>query len=228
MRPREAVQKHLRLHPRVAYQKLCSAERREKLAQQLPDLEPFGGAKYCGVIAVLDWDHRLPSRTMILRLNCFTSDDALRRGERAYEGRVEEIGRRDKFPEFDVPDFDGLPADEAYDCDVSLEGELSRARLTSTWRRDISDNDADAAVEVARRSDEFRKLRSELSARPSHLGDLEAVGWCPPCESDLAVWTLDVWYLTSFDGQIGRGKSLLVDLSARKVLAVREFTVRVG
>jgi hypothetical protein len=101
-------------------------------------------------------------------------------------------------------------------------------RLTSSWRRDVAESDAHAAVEIARRSAEFKKIRLETAGRPPHLGDLEAVGWCPPCESDQAAWTLDVWYLTAFDGMVGKGRSLLVELDSRKVIATREFTVRTG
>jgi hypothetical protein len=225
---RGLMREHLRMHPRVAYQSLSSPEQRNRLATELPQLVPFGASEYHGLIAVLDWDHRLPSRSLVLRLFAFASEESLRRGEQAWETRLEEIGQKDKFPEFDVPDFDGLAADEAYEAEVTLEGELGRLRLVSSWRRDLADADAEAAVGVARRSEEFRRIRAETSGRPPHLGDLEAVGWCPPCESDLTVWTLDVWYLTAFDGQIGRGRSLLVHLDARKVVATRDFTVRVG
>ena len=224
---RALLRESVRLHPRVAYQSLADDARKQRVAEELPELLPFAG-EYRGAIAVLDWDHRLPSRQLVLRLYCFTSTASNDEGEKAWDARLDEIGKKDKFPEFDVPDFEGLPADEAYECDVTLEGELGRVRLTSPWRRDIAESDSEAAVDVARRSEEFRKIRAETAGRPPHLGDLEAVGWCPPCESDLPVWTLDVWYLTQFDGQIGRGKSLLVHLDARKVIAIREFTVRVG
>ena len=216
----------LRLHPRVSYQDLADEARKKRLADELPELIPFGDKPYQALIAILDWDHRLPSKSLFLRLYLYTSTESLTRGEKAYEERVEEIRRRDKFPEFDVPDFDGLPGDEAYECEVTLGGEVSRVRLVSAWRRDVSDADAEKAVDVARRSDDFKRIRAQTSGRAPHLGDLEAVGWCPPCESDLSVWTLDVWYLTSFDGQIGRGKSLLVDVKAKAVLATRDFTVR--
>src|SRR5262245_29391635 len=118
MNPREQVKSKLRLHPRIAYQGLCDDARRTRLGDDLPELVPFGGAKYRGLIAILDWDHRLPSKQMILRLYAYTSEEAFTRGEHAYDARVEEIGKKDRFPEFDVPDFEGLPADEAYDLEV--------------------------------------------------------------------------------------------------------------
>ena len=48
---------------------------------------------------------------------------------------------------------------------------------------------------------------------------------------DLPGWTLDVWWLTSFDGRVGKGWSFLVDVSAAeadRVLSSREFTIRAG
>ena len=60
------------------------------------------------------------------------------------------------------------------------------------------------------------------------LGDLEAVSWTPPCETGHPRWTLDVWYLLAFDGRVGSGRSLLVDLEDRKVVTVRDFSVRAG
>ena len=82
------------------------------------------------------------------------------------------------------------------------------------------------AVKLARGSEDFKKLAA--TERGRHLGDLEAVSWTPPCESGHARWTLDVWYLMAFDGRIGTGRSFLVDLDDRRVVAVRDFSVRAG
>jgi hypothetical protein len=42
-------------------------------------------------------------------------------------------------------------------------------------------------------------------------------------------WTVDVWWLTAFDGRHGRGWSFLVELEASgRVLSHREFAVRTG
>ena len=54
------------------------------------------------------------------------------------------------------------------------------------------------------------------------------MSWTPPCETGHERWTLDVWFLLAFDGRVGSGRSLLVDLAARKVITVRDFTVRAG
>lgn len=190
-------------------------------------MPPFR-SDYYGAISVIDWDHRLPSHALVLRIYAFYTAAAYAAGEEAFDDRLEEIGVRDKFPEFDVPDFEHIAADEAYDIELAMDGTIGRCRLTSTWRRAVDPRDASAAVALASRSPEFTRLRTESRNRPSHLGDLEAVSWTPPCESQHSQWTLDVWYLLSFDGRVGTGRSFLVDLDSRDVVSVRDFSVRTG
>jgi hypothetical protein len=225
---RAFVAQDLRLHPRVAYQGLCAGDQaRADLAARLPPLSPFR-LPYAGAIAVVDWDHRLPSRTLALRIYAYYSPETLDAGEEAFDDRLEEIGRRDRYPEFDVPDFDHLAADEAYEVELTPDGTVGRCRLTSAWRREIDPRDAELAVSIARRSEEFRRLTAANPRRPAHLGELEAVSWTPPCESQHVRWTLDIWYLLAFDGRLGTGRSFLVEIEQKAVVAVRDFSVRTG
>jgi hypothetical protein len=222
----------MRLHPRIAYQGLfADAGTRSRLSVTMPTLVPFKGS-YHGAITVIDWDHRLPSRIFALRVYAYYDAASLAAGEEAYDDRLEEIGSKDRFPEFDVPDFADLPADEAYECELSQVGEVTRVRLTSAWRRDVGDKESMWAVDTARASKEFSQVAAAAVDRPRHLGDLEAVSWTPPCESGHARWTVDVWYLLAFDGRMGTGRSLLVELgekaAERRVIAVRDFSVRAG
>lgn len=222
------VADNLRLHPRVAYQGLCADEAAAKnIADSLRPLTPFR-KDYAGAIFVLDWDHRLPSKMLALRIYAYYSAESLAAGQEAYDDRLEEIGGSDRYPEFDVPDFDLLAADEAYEIEIGVTGKLGRSRLTSAWRRNVAINDGDRAIEVVRNSEEFIKLLESSKDRPAHLGDLEAVSWTPPCESEHSKWTLDVWYLQAFDGRIGTGRSFLVDSDRDAVIAVRDFSVRTG
>jgi hypothetical protein len=225
---REFVARDLRSHPRVAYQGLLhGADDASRLAAGLPPLPNFRH-DYAGALCVIDWDHRLPSRALALRIFAYYTPENLAAGEEAFDDRLEEIGRRDRFPEFDVPDFDHLAADEAYEIEIGLDGEVKRCRLVSAWRREIDSDDGARAVEIAGRSAEFRRLSHATPNRPPHLGELKAVSWTPPCESQQDAWTLDVWYLLAFDGRIGTGRSFLVDLDRESVLAVRDFSVRTG
>ena len=223
---RAFVAEDVRLHPRVAYQSLFSDEgAAARIAAMLPALPRFRH-DYVGAITVIDWDHRIPSQTLALRVYGFYSEDTLEAGHEAFDDRVEQIADRDKYPEFDVPDFESLAADEAYEIELTPQGTLGRCRLTSAWRRTIASQDAATAVALAQGSAEFQRLVSSTPQRPSYLGDLEAVSWTPPCESQHPRWTLDVWYLLAFDGRIGTGRSFLCDLDANQVVAVRDFSVR--
>lgn len=230
---RAAVIDKLRIHPRVAQQKLGGgAEVRERLVAALPVLEPFRDSAPAEIVAVLDWDHRLPSQRLALRLFLHYDEASRARFEDAWVARGQAITRRDLFPEFDVPDYEELPADEAYDAELTPALSVEGMRLTSPWRRAIDPRLAEQAVRVVRASSAFERVRAAEAGRPPHLGDLDPVSWMPPCESGHARWTIDVWWLTSFDGRLGAGWSFLVDLFGPEdggaVVAHREFTVRAG
>ena len=225
---RAFVAENIRRHPRVAYQDLFgSDEAAGVLAAALPPLPSFRH-EHAGAITIVDWDHKLPSQSLALRIYGYYSEDALEAGLEAFDDRIEQIAERDRYPEFDVPDFDGLPADEAYEIELTPTGTIGRCRLTSAWRRTIAGNEAAAAVALAQKSPEFQNLLASIASRPSYLGDLEAVSWTPPCESQHSRWTLDVWYLLAFDGRVGSGRSFLVDLADNAVVTTRDFSVRTG
>ena len=139
-----------------------------------------------------------------------------------------EIARDDLFPEFDVPDFVGLPADEVYEAEIDLAGHPSRLRLVSDWRREVQPASGTRAVEIVRGSEPFRALKSQAKIRPPALGDLEPAEWSPPCESGHVRWGIDVWYLLTFNGMVGEGRAFLVDLEERKVVRERDFQFRAG
>lgn len=231
---RRAILDGLKLHPRVAQQELGAMHTaREQLAKSLPELVPFRGRKVEGAVALLDWDHRLPSRALTLRVHLAYDPAGKTRIERAIAERDEEIAKKNLFPEFDVPDYGELPGDESYDAELTTELVVDTLRLVSPWRREVDGDVADAAVKAVRASQSFAKAKQAVPSRPSHLGDLEAVAWMPPCESGQPRWTVDVWWLTAFDGRIGKGWSFLVDAedpegkkSESKIVAQREFTVR--
>jgi hypothetical protein len=220
----------LLLHPRVAQQGFADGDLRRVLGEVLPRVAPFRGRAVHSVVATLDWDHRLPSKALTLRLHLCYDEAGRARFEQALGRRRTEIAERDRYPEFDVPDLAGLPADESYDVELTSSLQIESMRLTSPWRREIAPEDARQAVATVRGSSQFADVQSSDVARSPSLGDLEAVAWTPPCESQYARWTLDVWWLTSFDGRVGRGWSFLVDFSTgdERVAAAREFTIRAG
>jgi hypothetical protein len=220
----------LLLHPRVQQQQIAPDAVEKVVAAALPRVTPFRGRDVHSVIVALDWDHRLPSKNLTLRLHLCYDEATRARFQTALDRRKQEIAERDLFPEFDVPDFGGLPADEAYDVELSPELSIEGMRLTSPWRREVAEEDAGRAVAAVRNSKQFGEVKRGEPQRPPSLGDLEAVAWTPPCESGQDQWTLDVWWLTSFDGRIGKGWSFLVQMGMKEdaVLSAREFTIRAG
>jgi len=226
----EIIVAGLERHARIRHQGLVSSvEHLRALRETLPLLVPFGTHKYQAFLPILDWDHRLPSRMVLLRVYAYYSSLTLGAGKSEFQARSEQILVGDEFPEFDVPDFGGLGADESYEAEVDpASGKVTQTRLVSNWRREVSHTDARFSVQVARKSEEFRQLQLVFRSRrrPDYLGDLEAVSWTPPCESSHDAWTIDVWYLTDLDAAVGKGRSFLVDLKAKRVVGVREFVVR--
>ena len=225
---RAAVLHALRVHPRLLQQGIGDTrEERDRLYAALPRVVPFGGRKPLRVIAILDWDHHLPSRQLMFRLHLAYDDLAVTRLEQAFADRGREMKRRNLYPEFDLPDYEELPADESYEAAITLELTAESMRLVSAWRREVDPAIAATAVEIVRKSPAFARVSAAEPTRAPHLGDLEPVAWMPPCESGYARWTIDVWWLTAFDGRIGRGWSFLVDGEAEDpVIAHREFSVR--
>lgn len=226
---REALRTQIRLHPRVASQQLfLSNESKSLLASSLPTFLPFGGRSYQAVLWVLDWDHRIPSREIVLRLYAYYSEMGRALGETSFVERQAKIQTEDLFPEFDVSDFSGLVADEIYEAEGTAAGVLKPFRLVSEWRREIEPSMARKAEQVVRESRHFKEVASETRARPPGLGDLEAAEWCPPSESGHERWGIDVWYLRSFNGMVGEGTAFLVDLEGNLVVRQRDFQFRAG
>lgn len=219
----------MRVHPRLVQQGLFTgAGEGTRIAAALPPLVPFAGAAYAGGVWIIDWDHRLPSRQAVLRLYAHYSAERRAEFDASHAARVGDIQSEDLFPEFDVSDFVGLPADEAYEADIELGGSPARLRLVSEWRREIQPAPASRAIEIVRESEPFRELRAQAKVRPPGLGDLEPAEWSPPCESGHVRWGVDVWYLLTFNGMVGEGRAFLVDLEERLVVRERDFQFRAG
>lgn len=226
---RDLLREKLIIHPRLTAQQLWTAPgAAARLAADLPPLVPFQDRQYASADWILDWDHRLPSRNAVLRLAAYYTEERRKQAEMAIEMRRAEIAREDLFPEFDVPDLAGLPADEAYEADLEIGSPPSRLRLVSDWRREIESADAERAVRIVRDSESFQAIQSRGAFRPPGLGDLEAAEWSPPCESGHARWGIDVWYLLTYNGMVGEGRAFLVDGQEPLVVRERDFQFRAG
>ena len=216
-----------KVHPRVEQQGLGDALIAKLVQDVRPRLQPFGKQVVESGVAILDWDHRLPSRALTLRLHLFYGRATREWFDDSYGRRKKEIDDRNRFPEFDVPDLVGLPADEAYDVELDQNHQLQSVRLVSAWRREVAPEQAGRAIAVVRSSTAFLKVQAQFTERAAALGDLEAVSWVAPCETNHVAWAVDVWWLTAFDGRVGKGWSFVVDPDGL-VLTAREFTVRAG
>ena len=226
---REELKRDLRRHPRVELQGLYeSAAEREKLAQALRVFLPFGGKTYHAALWVADWDHRLPSQNIIVRLYAYYASHGKRVAEESFGERKAQIVAETIFPEFDVADFGGLSADEVYEADGPVGGDLKAFHLVSEWRREIEPALARRAEQIVRASHHFQEIASQTRARPPGLGDLEAAEWSPPSESGYKGWGLDVWYLRAFNGMVGEGTAFLVDFEVGEVVRQRDFQFRAG
>lgn len=226
---RRVVLESLQIHPRVQFQRLATPERVASLAEVLPEFPAFAGRKIAGAVVVLDWDHRLPSQELILRLHLSYEAPAFLAMEQAVRERAARIAAMDRFPEFDIPDFIGLPGDEIYEGSLKPNLEIQSWRFASAWRRTVPQADSARAISAVLRSEQLAQARSLHAGR--RVDDLEVVGWTPPCESGHGRWTLDVWWLTEMAGQVGKGYSFLVELLAPKserVVGQRPFTLRFG
>ena len=164
----------MRVHPRLAQQGLFEgASRREReIAAAIPPLVAVRRRRLCG--RALDRSTgitSLPSRHAALRLYAYYTRRAAARarGGRARRAK-QEIAAEDLFPEFDVSDFAGLPADEAYEAETDLGGSPARLRLVSEWRRQIQPAAASNAVEIVRASTPFRELRVNGRVRAAGPG----------------------------------------------------------
>jgi len=188
---RDALRAEMRVHPRLVQQSLLAeVDARSRIAAAMPPLVPFGDAEYAGAIWILDWDHRLPSRHALLRVYAYYGEAKRRELEEAYQARVEDIGAEDLFPEFDVPDFAGLPSDEAYEAETDLVGVPARLRLVSEWRRQIQPRHAPSTSCAHRRRSASCAGRgasarpgSETWSRPSGRPPAKAVTYAGPSTS---------------------------------------------
>lgn len=226
---RDHLRRELRKHPRVTHQGLFADPAAvDRLVAEVPTLVPFRGDSYASGMWVVDWDHCLPSKNLILRLYAYYTEESRLRGDKDLAARLEEIARDDLFPEFDVPDLAGLHADEAYEAELPPDGAAKKLRLVSEWRRQVDPKLGRQAEEVVRASTAFAELASQVRGRPPGLGDVEAAEWAPPSESGHSQWGIDVWFLRTFNGMVGEGTAFLVDLQKCEIVSQREFQFRAG
>ena len=225
----EALAAPDRVHVRVRDQDLHLDEAaRARLAEGLPDLVPFPGAAYHRVFVLLDWDHRLPSSFLVVRVLCAYDEAEAARIERMLEARDATIREDDLYPEFDVPDYDGIVGAETY-VGVATVPDLTveEFRLVGRRRADVDDALARRLARRLERTERFRDLERRRPAR-RQLGGAMVAGWAPPFAAGGTKWAVEFWLLLEFDGHMGRAHVFCLDPDTAEILAERTTQVQVG
>lgn len=218
---RHALRHELKVHVRIVDQgKAPTPEQLEQLAETIPDVMAFGDSSFHGVRALLDWDHQIPSKYVLLRiLGCYRAVD-LERLDALIEDRDEEIAEGNLYPEFDVPDYGDIDASESYVALMTPGSvEIEDFRFMSTWRKQVRPSVADLAVETVKNTPSYQRAAAARSG--DGLGGPVVIGWAPPCLANTSTWAVEIWLLTEFDGHQGKARVFMVDLDAKTV--TREF-----
>lgn len=218
---RHALRHELKVHVRIVDQgKAPTPEQLEQLAETIPDVMAFGDSSFHGVRALLDWDHQIPSKYVLLRiLGCYRAVD-LERLDALIEDRDEEIAEGNLYPEFDVPDYGDLDGNESYVALMTPGSvEIEDFRFMSTWRKQVRPSVADLAVETVKNTPSYQRAAAARSG--DGLGGPVVIGWAPPCLANTSTWAVEIWLLTEFDGHQGKARVFMVDLDAKTV--TREF-----
>ena len=202
----------LRVHPRNAEQgRSGDSDAVASILDAIPSLVPFGSNTYESLDAVLDWDHRIPSKYATLRVFASYSSHEHRRLSTQLRAREQTIATDDLFPEFDVPDFDDVQSSENYTFIFDVEHlELLDQRFDSGWRKEVSSDDLAVAVRALSAHQPFKRAQARRASET--FGGPILVGWAPPFLAESERWCLEFWLVTSFDGHAGTALVCMVDL----------------
>jgi hypothetical protein len=213
---RHALRHELKVHVRIQDQgKAPTDEQLQQLSETIPDVVAFGENAFVGVRAVLDWDHQIPSKYVLLRvLACYRQSD-LERLDALLEDRDEEIAEGNLYP-----DYGDVDASESYVALMTPGSiEIEDFRFMSTWRKQVRPAVADLAVETVKSTPSYQRAAATRSGEG--LGGPVVIGWAPPCLANTSTWAVEIWLLTEFDGHQGKARVFMVDLDSKSV--TREF-----
>ena len=222
---RAALVQRLKVHTRISQQALGpTPEQRKRFAASLPDILAFGDRRYAAAHVVLDWDHRLPSEALLLRLYLSYTDREAADVDVALKARDREIDAGNLYPEFDVPDYGEIDASETYVGLVRPGGtEVEELRFFSDWRKSVQQPVVRDVLAAVRTHPGYERSMKERSH--DNLGPPVVIGWSPPCLANSKHWAVEVWLLVDFDGHMGRAHVFMVDSKLRTV--TREFFTEV-
>jgi hypothetical protein len=218
---RTALRQELKVHVRIKDQgKAPTEDQLRALADTIPDVVAFGENSFAGVRAMLDWDHQIPSKYVLLRILASYRVGDLERLDAMLEDRDEEIAEGNLYPEFDVPDYGDIDASESYVALMTPGSiEIEDFRFMSTWRKQVRPAVADLAVDTVKSTPSYQRAAASRSGEG--LGGPVVIGWAPPCLANTSAWAVEIWLLTEFDGHQGKARVFMVDLDSKSV--TREF-----
>ena len=187
------------------------------ILEKLPLLIPFGTNQFDSLTAVIDWDHHLPTKYVSARVLASYTEHETRLLTTQIRARSQTIERDNLFPEFDVPDFEDLPASERYHFIFNRESlEILDTRFESAWRKKVQNEDLNDALNILAEHQPFQ--RANAQRRSENLGGPIVMGWSPPLMSDSEAWTLEFWLVTQFDGQHGTALVCMVNIKDEVVV----------
>lgn len=215
----------MEVHPRLSDQGMApDDDARRHIAEQIPDLLAFGDSAFSHARVILDWDHRIPTQAMVLRVLASYNEDARDRLDEELETRRKKISDDNLYPEFDLPDFVGLEGSESYAAVIEPGTfALQEFQLTSEWRKYVDTEPANEALRLVQKTTSFKRA---MNARTREgLGGPVVMGWSPPCTHPGDRWIVEVWVLIDFDGHTGTARVFMVDVVDSRI--TREFDTQV-
>ena len=210
-------------------------ERGKAVRQHIDDLLGAGAIsfpppprrQYCERFVFLDWDHQLPSQIVLFRIYAAYEAETAKKLRAAIAERDRVISEDDLYPEFDLPDYGELDADEQYLAVYDLEKrELGNFHFFADWRREVDEASASKALDRVRSQPSY--LQTMQPPRDPQLGDALVIGWAPPCLMRGERWGLELWLLEEFNGQRGRARVFMVDLASDSITTEYETEVQLG
>jgi len=180
---------------------------------------PYPGKSYCHLQALIDWDHRIPSLNLIVRiLACYDEISKLTLAKAIKDIELN-IQSGNLFPEFDVPNYAPLVADEIYSSVLDANGENElELQFTSDWRHQVDHKLGRKVVHAITQLDIYANAMAKR--KREDLGDPIIVGWMAPAIAHSLHWAVEVWLVTDFIGYRGKALVFFVD---SKTLSVTRF-----
>jgi len=218
------IQIHVRLQEQALVPEGSSLE---PLSSAIPELLPFSNHRYAKIRVVLDWDHQIPCQMAYLRIFAVYTEQEAKRLDEALLACTQGIANENLYPEFDLPDYSQVDANEIY---VGLirpgADSFDEFRFFASWRKDVPPPLASTVIKTVKQLDSYKLAYAQRDKEG--LGPPILIGWSPPCLAKSEHWAVEVWLLTEFDGRRGKAKLFMVDSGSMQVTFEDSTDVHTG